>query len=213
MQSPKCGCCSISDDLSWSLDLWPLIFTGCTLLKTTLCTKYGGESLSVTTCIILTLYNNHVQIIILFREWPWVLTSDLDKKTSSLMNRQIIRYRATATLRRPHIYSNTMHQKTGGRKPTGTSHNLEKVWRGAPDVCFGNNSSSGMLIILTKTNSWFKIRVCIEFGSPSWTVHTVYFLKTTTMINVCPWALSPDNLENQGCLLPRAKKSKWTIYC
>ena len=50
---------------------------------------------------------------------------------------QIIRYRATATLRRPQI-SNTQPQNKGGfTKSTGTSYNFDKVWSGAPDGRFG----------------------------------------------------------------------------
>ena len=48
-------------------------------------------------------------------------------------------------------YGNTLPQKKGDTKPTGTSYNLDKVWSGAPTYVSENNSSSGMLIILTKS--------------------------------------------------------------
>ena len=50
-------------------------------------------------------------------------------------------------------YSKTLPQERGGdTKSTGTSYNLDKVFSDASNVCF-RKSSSGMLIILTKTNS------------------------------------------------------------
>ena len=63
-----------------ALDIWPLIFTGCFRFRTTLFTLFVGENISGKTCMIFTKYNNHVRIVILFGQWPWVLTSDLDKK-------------------------------------------------------------------------------------------------------------------------------------
>ena len=63
-----------------ALDIWPLIFTGCFRFRTTLCTIFVGENVSCTICMTYTKYNNHVQIVILFEQWPWVLTTDLDKK-------------------------------------------------------------------------------------------------------------------------------------
>ena len=71
-----------------AIDIWPLLFTGWIRFKATLYTKFVGEWLSCTTCNILSKCNNHVQIVILFRQWPWVLTSNLEKKnkcTSSLI--------------------------------------------------------------------------------------------------------------------------------
>ena len=49
-----------------ALDIWPLIFTGCIQFRTTWCTKFVGESLNGTTCMILTKYNNRVQRVIFF---------------------------------------------------------------------------------------------------------------------------------------------------
>ena len=58
--------------------------------------------------------------------------------------RQIIRYRATATLRRPQIKQYTASKKVGVTKPTGTSYNFDKVWSGMvnPTAVSENNSSS-----------------------------------------------------------------------
>ena len=49
--------------------------------------------------------------------------------------RQIIRYRATATIRRPQTKQYTASNEGGGvvTKPTGKSYNIDKVWSGAPD--------------------------------------------------------------------------------
>ena len=51
--------------------------------------------------------------------------------------RQIIRYRATATLRRPKMKQYTALKWGGFIKPTGTSYNFDKVSSGAPDGRFG----------------------------------------------------------------------------
>ena len=37
--------------------------------------------------------------------------------------------------------------------------------------------------------------MCIKIGSPSLTDHNVFFLTTTTMFNVIPWALTLKNNE------------------
>ena len=51
-----------------------------------------------------------------------------------LRTRQIIRYRATATLWRPQIKQYTVSkERGGGTKPTGTSYNLDKEGSGASD--------------------------------------------------------------------------------
>ena len=44
-----------------------------------MCTKFEGESGSGAFGVFHTQYNNNVPIIILFEEWPLVLTSDLRK--------------------------------------------------------------------------------------------------------------------------------------
>ena len=48
--------------------------------------------------------------------------------------RQIFWYRATATRQGPQKSNTTPHEEAA--KPTGASYNLDKVWRGAPDVRF-----------------------------------------------------------------------------
>ena len=117
-------------------EIWPLIFIGWALFRTTICTKCAGERLSDTGCMILAQHKNNVQIII-FREMPWDMTSCLDKNI--------------------HII-------------------------------------------------WFKIRMCIEIGSLSWTDHNVSFLTTTTMFNMWPWALTLRNdyviLMQKGAYVP-----------
>ena len=65
--------------------------------------------------------------------------------------RQIILYRATATLLRPQI-KEYKALKLGERvtKPTGTSYNFDNLWKYEavhPMAVSENNSSSGMLII------------------------------------------------------------------
>ena len=81
--------------------------------------KYGGG-----------LYDDKSALI------TWWLPFDLGLTYFDLGTRQIIRYRATATLRRPQK-SNIQPQNRGVTKPTGTSNNFDKVWGGAPDGRFG----------------------------------------------------------------------------
>ena len=70
--------------------------------------------------------------------------------------RQIIRYRAKATLQRPLIRQYTSSNEWA-TKPKGWSYNSDKVWNGAPDGGFGN------FFLLRNANKFDKFSNSIYF--------------------------------------------------
>ena len=97
---------------------------------------------------------------------------DISEDDLITWTRQIIRYRATVTLRRPQIKQYTTSKDGGGvTKPTGAAYNFDKVLNGVFDGRFEE------LFFIRSANSFIKVKAAYILSKNFVGKFLIYYFK------------------------------------